>query len=133
MGFLGNPRLMRSKLHFSAGIEVHERQAARAHLAAVFEGDIALAISIDPQNSGSLEAFLIDPHGRVVGMCRKKPMLDHNVPAQENDPLAALKPGGNEIGMDDDGFGIAGNIAVEAQDIIREGERRINRPQPDGQ
>ena len=112
--------LVGAQPEFAARAERRQGAGAGLHGRAVVDLDVALGVDVHVRDA----ALEIEEGDGLAGAELQHAFLDQNLAADEDDALTVFGPGGGVVGADDDGRGVAGDVA---RDVQRLGGRRRRR------
>jgi hypothetical protein len=114
LGLLGNLAVLRLQSQLAAGVQVEVSAAAALRVGPVLQVDVALGVHVHVPDARPLVLGNVGPGDALLEAGLNGAVLDQYLALEEQDPAAARGPGGDLVGMQDDGLGVAGQVAREA-------------------
>jgi hypothetical protein len=121
---------VRADAEFAARVEIEDGPLGVLDLAGGVEVDLAFGIQVHVQDAGRFEPLHIDPGRPLLEAGVDDALLHEHLPVQQEHDHPVHRPGGDLVGLDDDGLGVAGHVAAQPQQVALPGEPR--RPGPAG-
>jgi hypothetical protein len=109
---------LRPDFHFAARREIEDRLWPGAGGGSTLQADVPFRIQIDVQQADLAFALQVDPGDASLHPRMDDALLGQHQTLQQHNPVVALDPGTDFIGVQDDGLGIAGDILRQAQDLV---------------
>jgi hypothetical protein len=101
----------------SVGVEIEDGSGAILVLGGCVESDLAFGIQVHVQDAGPLGAFHVHPGNTLLETAVRHALLHQYLAANHQDDQAILVPGGDLVGLDEDRFGVAREVAAKAQQV----------------